>query len=273
MKPYINALLGIFLITLCFSCKDSSGGAIQKTTQVENEMSETNHPNYVSEMEKAHRKSDLLKNGIVCFNLDMTFGKNKSLMKIFTTPNSSAIRVDKKDGASTVMVNGSIYSDADSTQWNREKFGVYTYQYFFMAPYKFSDEGTIWKKMNEVVMEGKPMERAMLTFEAGTGDAPDDWYIVYADEDSHLVQYIGYIVTGGGTSVEEAEKNAHAIKYSDYETIANIPFATKWEFFDFNREKGLGDKIGEGHLRNIELMDNVDQFEIINDGTYTKISE
>jgi len=262
----------IIFVCLCtFSCKDSSNKSLQNKTQTTQVEAETNHPNFVSRMETAHQKAKLLENGVVCFNLDMTFGSRNSKMKIFTTPNSSAIRVDKKDGASTVMLNGEIYSDADSTRWTNEKFGVYTYQYFFMAPFKFSDEGTIWTKLPDMEIEGEITNRAQLTFESGTGDAPDDWYIVHSDPITNRVNYIGYIVTGGGTSIEEAEKNAHAIKYSNYKNFDGVPIATNWEFFDYNKEEGLGAKIGEGIIKNVEMMDIVDQFEIINDGTYSKI--
>jgi len=270
----IRNYLLIFLIGLfSFSCKESNTNINQKQIDLSTqETAETNHPEFVSKMETAHKKAKILKNGVVCFNLDMTFGSRNSKMKIFTTPISSAIRVDKQGGASTVMVNGKIYSDADSTHWQSEKFGIYTYQYFFMAPYKFSDNGTVWEKLEDMKIEDENTKRAKLTFESGTGDAPNDWYIIHSDPNTNLVKYIGYIVTGGGATVEEAEKNAHAIKYSNYKEVDGMPMATKWDFYEYNKEDGLGEKIGEGFIKNIELMDKVDQFEIINDGTYTKIS-
>lgn len=269
----MNLRITIVLVLLCligYSCKQTNTQS-SKAPSVEEEYPETNHPEFVSKMEVAHHKRSLLNHGIVCFNLDMTFGTRNTKMKLFTTPNSSAIRLDKKDGASTVVLDGQMYTDADSSGWRSEKFGVFTYQYFFMAPYKFSDEGTVWEKMTDIEIDGKKMNRAKLTFESGTGDAPDDWYIVHSDPDSHIIKLIGYIVTGGGTSVEEAEQNAHAVRYSDYKDIDGIPFATKWEFYDYNQTLGLGKKIGEGLIKNIELMDVVDQFDIIEDGTYQKM--
>lgn len=261
----------IFISLLIFSCKESNVNKSQKGFSISQEIPDTNHPDFVSNMEVAHQKSKLLQNGIVCFNLDMTFGSSNSKMKIFTTPTSSAIRVDKKDDASTIMFNGEIFTDADSSSWRREKFGIFTYQYFFMAPFKFSDKGTVWQKMSDMEIDGEITNRAKLTFESGTGDAPNDWYIVHSDPVTHQVKYIGYIVTGGGTTIEEAEKNAHAIKYSNYIDVDGIPFASKWEFFKYNKIEGLGEKIGEGIIKNVELMDVVDQFDIIHDGTYSKI--
>lgn len=264
-----NAFLLIAMALAIASCKNT---ATDKATAAEIVVDVTsNHPSYVTDMETAHAKARLLENEVICFNLDMTFGKNNSLMKIFTTPTSSAIRVDKKDGTSTIMIDGEVYTNADSTKWNREKFGIYTYQYFFMAPYKFSDGGTVWQKLPPMLVDSVMTDRSMLTFEAGTGDAPDDWYMVHSDPSTHLVQHIGYIVTGGGTSVEEAEKNAHAISYADYKEFAGIPFATSWTFSDYNKETGLGQQIGNGKIRNVEMMDKLDQFDVAFSDDYRKI--
>lgn len=260
------------LVLIITSCKESKVKTPKNDSPETLMVSETDHPGFVSDMETAHQKSRLSQNEIVCFNLDMTFGSRNTKMKIFTTPNSSAIRVDKKNGASTVMINGDIYTDADSSKWSNEQFGIYTYQYFFMAPYKFSDKGTVWTKLDDMEIEGQNTKRAKLTFESGTGDAPDDWYIIHSDPETNQIKYIGYIVTAGGTAIEEAEKNAHAIKYSDYKLVDGIPIAYRWEFFDYDKDEGLGDKIGEGIINNVEMMDIVDQFDIINDGTYTQIN-
>jgi hypothetical protein len=265
-------LFCLSIVLIHISCKENNVKPLLNSSTVNKLVSETNHPSFVSDIKIAHQKSRLLNNGIVCFNLDLTFGSNNSKKKIFTTPTSSAIRIDKINGASTVMIDGDIFTDADSTKWASEKFGIYTYQYFFMAPYKFSDKGTVWNKLDDMVIDGENTKRAKLTFESGIGDAPDDWYIIHSDPNTNRVKYIGYIVTGGGTPIEEAEKNAHVVKYSDYQLIDGVPIAFKWEFYDYNKEKGLGDKIGEGIINNVEMMDVVDQFDIINDGTYTKIS-
>ena len=47
---------------------------------------------------------------------------------------------------------------------------------------------------------------------------------------------------------------------------------TKTYVFDYQKDEGLGEKIGEAIIKNVAFMDQVDQFDIINDGTYTKIN-
>ncbi|MFT6335838.1 MAG: hypothetical protein ACJATI_002593 [Halioglobus sp.] len=257
--------LPVTILALCLlsfiSCKDKRAVNVTSSEQISATI-ESNHPSFVTNLEFAHEKDEVFNNDMICFNLDMTFGKSKSLMKIFTTPNSSAIRVDKKNGISTIMLDGKTYTNADKSEWENEKFGIYTYQYFFMAPYKFSDSGTVWKKMSPMEINGKIKNRAKLTFEDGTGDSPNDWYMVHSNPESNLVEHIGYIVTGGGTSIEEAEKSAHAITYLDYKQVGGVPMSSRWLFSGYNQETGLGKQIGEGILRNIVFMDIDNHFSI-----------
>lgn len=215
----------------------------------------TDHPLFVDHLEMAHKKKELYDHESISINLDMTFGTRKSKYKITTTPNSSVMKVDKQDGTVTLMKDGVLYTNADSSQWQSERSSMFTFHYFFMLPYKLSDPGTNWKKLPPMDIAGKSTKRAMLTFETGTGDAPDDWYIVHSDPNTGLIAYVGYIVTGGDISAAEAEKNAHAIGYSDYKLVDGIPIAKTWKFFDYSRTDGLGARIGTGKISNVITLD------------------
>lgn len=248
-----NIALLITIITLICSCR-----AKETQTEEQHVHNTSDHPIYIDRIEQGHQKALLVKNDVVCFNLEVTFGERKSKYKIFTTPTSSKIKMEKLDGTVTIMKNGTVYTNADSTKWESEQFGLFTYQYFFMAPYKLSDPGTRWKKLPMVQLEESAMNTAMLTFEDGTGDAPDDWYVVHSDPQTNRITYMGYIVTGGTIAASEAEKNAHAIKYLDYRTIDGIPISHKWQFFDYSRTNGLGELIGEGSIKNAMFMEDID---------------
>ena len=252
------------------SCKEQK---VKSAYQPEpaNVITDSNHPSFVTDMELAHRKDELYKNEMVCFNLDMTFGNHNSLMKIFTTPNSSAIRLDKQNGISTILIDGKTYTNADKADWESEKAGIFTYHYFFMLPYKFSDPGTVWEQKPPMEINGDILNRAKLTFQQNIGDSPNDWYMVHSDSKTNLVEHIGYIVTGGGTSIEEAEKHAHAISYLDYKQVGRVPMATKWLFSDYDKEKGLGKQIGEGILRNIDFMNMDHHFDVAYSDEYSLI--
>jgi hypothetical protein len=58
---------------------------------------------------------------------------------------------------------------------------------FFPFPYKLKDPGTIWTSYSNT--EKMPKNSLLkINFTSGTGDAPEDWYVVYADASTNLVQ-------------------------------------------------------------------------------------
>jgi hypothetical protein len=124
-----------------------------------------------------------------------------------------------------------------------------------MFPYKLSDPGTQWQSYKNEEKDAASFITEKLTFKPETGDAPDDWYIVYADQNSNLIQKAAYIVTAYG-SKEEAEKNPHAIQYADYEDVNGVPIATKWTFWGWNTKDGLTEQLGEAKLSNIQFLKN-----------------
>jgi len=93
---------------------------------------------------------------------------------------------------------------------------------------------------------------AKLTFEKGTGDAPDDWYIVYKNPKTNVLEGAAYIVSFG-KGVEEAEKEPHAIKFNDFTIVEGIPLATNWTFHLWTDVDGYGGQIGEVKLKNIKF--------------------
>ncbi|MEO1714011.1 MAG: hypothetical protein AAFU60_11830, partial [Bacteroidota bacterium] len=92
-----------------------------------------------------------------------------------------------------------------------------------------------------------------LSFEASIGDAPEDWYIIYANPSTNLLEVAAYIVTAN-KSVEEAEADPHAIEYTDFTTVEEIPFAQRWVFWEWREEQGLTQELGSGEVSNIKLL-------------------
>ena len=143
------------------------------------------------------------------------------------------------------------------------RFNALTWPYFFSLPFKLGDPGTQLESLDDQTVNGVTYQRAKLTFSAGTGDAPDDWYILYFDGQKRLAA-AAYIVTFGGKSPAEALANAHAICYHDYETIDGVEVAQNWTFHDWSEAEGWTTQIGEGALSKVSMLSEipVDQFAI-----------
>ncbi|MEO0727884.1 MAG: DUF6503 family protein [Bacteroidota bacterium] len=224
--------------------------AAANTTQ-----NEKPEPSFAQLIEDAHAKSDFRKHEAVQFDLQLFFGGSERLNGTLTlSTDSRQALIATKDGKKIYVQDDKIFLSPETENMASARFGAYTWSYFFLMPFKLNDGGTVWTDYPDKSMNGENYLTHKLSFEAGTGDAPDDWYVLYADEDSQLLQVAAYIVTAG-SSQEEAEEDPHAIEYLNYQTVDGVPFATEWKFWGWRTEEGLTDQLGNANLSNIKLLD------------------
>lgn len=245
-------LLNYILILICMiSCKENN----RSRSDLPRVPITTNHPSFIEKIETAHKKNKFLTNQTVCLNIEISFGEKSSKFKLLTTPNSSAIKIEKLNGITSIYKDGAFHTNADSTMWEKELFNLFTYHYFFMVPYKLSDQGTNWQKLPNILSTGANTNSAQLTFNSDIGASPNDWYIIHYDTNTDIIRYMGYIITEGKKSVVEAEKDAHAIKYENYQDVDGIPISHQWKFYNYSKENGLGNNLfGEAKLNNVIFM-------------------
>ena len=208
----------------------------------------------VGKMEIAHQKANFWNKSAIQFDLKLIFGGREAFngnMMLWT--DSSRGIVTKKEGQQVYFIKDQVYHAPDYPNPQGARSVAYTFSYFFMLPYKLSDAGTVWTDMGTKYSEGRSYETQRLSFETGTGDAPDDWYLIYPEVDG-LITLAAYIVTGGNTTKEEAEKNPHAIKYEDYQTVDGIPIARTWGFWNWNEKDGITEQIGAAELTNVRFL-------------------
>mgnify|MGYP003147118544 CR=1 FL=1 len=210
---------------------------------------------FAQNIENNHQKEKFMEKEAVSFDINLKFGGQTRLQgKISMLTNSSKVRLDKKDGSSLIYDGSQLFIKPDTTKSQGARFDIFTWQYFFAMPYKLTDPGTIWNMEDPAQFKAQEMETAKLSFEENTGDSPDDWYLVYQNPDTKLLQAASYIVTFGGTSVEKAQEEPHAIVYNNYKNVEGIPFATNWVFYNWNKKDGFGDQLGEASISNIEFF-------------------
>ncbi|MFK7796776.1 MAG: DUF6503 family protein [Aureispira sp.] len=215
---------------------------------------------YVAAVEQAHQRAAFLAQEAIQFDIVLVFGGKERVNGTITAlTNSTKARIDYKDGRSLIYDGEKVYA-ADAENAGSKRFAAYTWPYFFLFPYKLSDEGTVWNPYEPTTLNEKTYRTQKLTFEAGTGDDPDDWYITYANPENNLLEVAAYIVTAGGASQEDAEKDPHAVSYSNYQEIDGVPIAQEWKFWGWTVEAGLTDQLGEATLSNIRFVKETDDF-------------
>lgn len=210
---------------------------------------------FVERVEKAHHRADFMKNEAIQFDILIIFGSKIRLEgKMTLLTDSRAGMIEEKYGNRIFFENEDVFIDTAFTDPEGARFTAFTWSYFFLMPYKLSDPGTRWQHYENKNLNGKTFDVEKLTFDAGTGDAPDDWYIVYADPETQLMYAAAYIVTAKKT-LAEAEEDPHAIVYENYKEIGGIPIARRWVFYGWTKEKGLTEELGSAELAGIEFID------------------
>lgn len=237
----------LFILMLCFFT------AVQ--SQVMNKQNPEIAKNFVEKIKKAQHFDLFYKQEALSFDIDMSWGGKTSMSATLTTlVGSGKIRLQYADGK-TVIFDGkkTVISPAYS-DYKRARFDIFTWQYFFMAPFKVSDKGTQWQILADQIYDYTDYARARLTFQNGTGDSSDDWYIVHRNKATNYLEAMTYIVTYGGKSQAEAEKKPSGIVYSDWTAVGGVMFATTWKFMNWSEEKGFFSPKGEVKIKNIRFI-------------------
>lgn len=210
----------------------------------------------IEQIEEAHHKSAFLSQKTIQFNIDLVFGGKTRLKGVITTETNSSAALITLDNGNKILVDGKdVVTNYAIKQPKKVRFDAYTWTYFFLFPYKLSDEGSQWSEQSVLKMNSELYNSQKLTFKPNVGDAPDDWYIVYSNQNTNLIDYAAYIVTANKTT-EQAEKDPHAIQYSNYKLVNNIPIAHKWTFWQWNLKQGVTKEIGNANITNVHFLEN-----------------
>ena len=214
----------------------------------------------IQNIERAHKKSEFLAHQAIRFDLRLFFGGTERLnARVTLLTNSSKGMIESKDGWKIYFDGSSVYHSPELESSSRVRFDALTWSYFFLFPYKLSDPGTKWSAFDQDRLNGKQYITQKLTFAPGTGDAPEYWYVIYADAKTELIEYSAYIVTAT-KSREDAEADPHAIQYLNYTSVDGIPIATRWSFWEWRKEGGITRQLGTAELKDIQFVDLEDDF-------------
>lgn len=165
-------------------------------------------------------------------------------------------RIDMDDGTRLVFDGAAAWVSPASAAVPMARFHLLTWPYFLAAPFKIRDPGSHLSTSGMMTLFDQDHPTAMLTFGEGVGDSPDDWYVIYQDPVTDRLEGMAYIVTYGGKSRQEAEKEPHFIHYEDYVVVDDVVLSPHWTFFMWSEDKGaVGDPIGEVTLTNLHFVE------------------
>ena len=247
-----SSVLCLILLMCVTSCKNENKQ--DKEVEVPELIIDDEPMSPIETIEKAYNKEAFLSKEAIELDIVIGFGGKERLdAKMTYLTNSTQGKIELKDGTFIYYDNDKVFHSPDLKNEKAVRFDAYTWMYFLLFPDKLSDQGTIWSELETAELNGKMYNKQGLTFEANTGDAPDDWYVVYSDPETHMLDYVAYIVTVN-KSTEAAEADPHAIGYSNFKTIDGVPFAHNWEFYEWTKDGGLGKVIGEAAIKDVKFV-------------------
>ncbi len=210
---------------------------------------------FVEKIKNAHYFGLFYVQQAVAFDIEMSFGGKPAMSATITTLTSSGkIRLQQSNGKTVIFDGKKTWISPANLDYPKARFDIFTYHYFFMAPFKVNDGGTQWQILSDKMYDFNDYARARLTFQTGTGDSSDDWYIVHRNKATNYLEAMAYIVTYGGKPQAEAEKKPGSIVYTDWQAVGGVMFATTWKFLNWSEEKGFFGQRGEAKIKNIRFV-------------------
>ena len=135
------------------------------------------------------------------------------------------------------------------------RFYMWTPFYFFGMPFVFADPGVKQEPLERKTFQGAEYDVVKITYEAGTGDSPDDYYIAYVDPSSGRLKLAVYVVTypalRKGKSMDELEE--HAIVFEEWQEANGLTVPKSAAYFDWKNETIEGEALGRLRFASVQF--------------------
>ncbi|MCB9745625.1 MAG: hypothetical protein H6741_21645 [Alphaproteobacteria bacterium] len=96
------------------------------------------------------------------------------------------------------------------------RFWALTPYYFVGVPFVLADPGARWEDLGELEVAGEAVRAVKVSYEPGTGDSPDDYYVLHLDPETWQVEALRYIVSYPGFFPEGGTSPEKLMAYTDF---------------------------------------------------------
>jgi hypothetical protein len=132
------------------------------------------------------------------------------------------------------------------------RFWALTPYFFLGMPFVAADPGTHYERLADAELDGVMHRLVKLTYEDGTGDAPDDYYVLYLHPDTHRLTALRYVVSYPGFFAPGAHSPEKLMRFTESTTAAGLLLATRLDTYAWS-EVGPGEKVTEIGVSRITL--------------------
>ena len=276
----------VLIVLLGLGCKDKKGYTTDKSNankEVSSSLQVAPDTWISSRVEKAKKKllssdagkiiwsameahgglANYYKNGFLSFRFDYQPLDGKERRDSYQTIDTWSNKARHHSITDTTNIFGWDGKDAwikqkDSTSFKYDtKFWALTPYYFVSQPFVFDGAGVNLEMLGQITFKGKLENVVKVTFDAGTGDAPDDYYILYFSEDTKQLEVIRYIVS----YPEYFERGKHApekfMEITSHTEVDGVVFPKQIETYWLVNNNEKGDHITTIHICDISFRKSV----------------
>ena len=121
----------------------------------------------------------------------------------------------------------------------RPRFWALTPYYSVAIPFVLADPGVVLEEAGQARFEERDYDLIRASFEGGTGDAPDDYYIVYIDRETKRVGGVRYVVSYPGFFPDGGHSPEKLMSYDGSRTVEGIALPESYRTFAWDTEAAL----------------------------------
>lgn len=133
------------------------------------------------------------------------------------------------------------------------RFWALTPYYFVAMPFVLADPGVNLALDGQLTFEGAAYDLVRVTFDPGTGDAPDDYYVVLLDPETNRVGGVRYVVSYPGFFPEGGNTPEKLMKYDGVQTVDGITLQEGFRSFAWT-DDGTGAPAAQGTVTEVRFV-------------------
>ncbi|SDB46703.1 hypothetical protein SAMN03097699_1521 [Flavobacteriaceae bacterium MAR_2010_188] len=245
----MKTLIVPFLLFLTiFACKNENVPNDENQLQVENIDEAREYPNSINKVLEAH-------GGLETWNkmktLKFTIAHEEG-SEITTTDLRNRYSLIETEKFTIGFDGNEAWIDQDSTYFKNDPNFYHNLMFYFYAmPFVLADEGIEYSEADSLKFEGKSYPGIKISYKDGVGSSSKDEYILYYDQNSHKMAWLGYTVTY--FSKEKSTEYSY-IKYDEWHTINSLLLPKNLKWFNVENDS-IANMRNEMKFENVSLSE------------------
>jgi hypothetical protein len=133
------------------------------------------------------------------------------------------------------------------------RFWATTPYYFFALPFVASDPGVRFERLADAKLEGEVHHLVKLSYEAGVGDSPKDYYVLYIHPKTHRMSALRYVVAYPGFFPEGGHTPEKLLVFRAQQAVQGLLISHRYEVFAWDETEGVGAKVTDVDVKGVRF--------------------